>query len=181
MRRAHGEGGGCAVAVAGLEWLRRPLQVMRRREQRGMRTLAHGEHDAGVCEARRVLDQVGWHTHIAGRRNLINRFAGLKAKVVAQKDDSRRQRMINDLKEKSVWGTAANDSVRKERERVRERGSKSKRTPPNFFLCVVDRSCLQHAGIFFIVGFQKQFVEIQKKEGSEHANLTISVVKVLDK
>jgi len=35
----------------------------------------------------------------------------LKAKVVAQKDDSRRQRMINDLKEKSVWGTAANDSL----------------------------------------------------------------------
>ena len=51
------------MAVAGLQWLRRRLQVMRRREQRGVRTLAHGEHDAGVCEAGRVLYQVG------GQRN----------------------------------------------------------------------------------------------------------------
>jgi len=51
------------VAVAGLEWPRRGLQVMRRREQRGVRTLAHSEHDAGVCEAGRVRYQVG------GRRN----------------------------------------------------------------------------------------------------------------
>ena len=36
------------VVVAGLQWLRRRLQVMRRREQRGVRTLAYGEHDTGV-------------------------------------------------------------------------------------------------------------------------------------
>ena len=48
---------------SGLQWLRRWLQVMRRRQQRGVRTLAHGQHDAGVCDAGRVLDQVG------GRRN----------------------------------------------------------------------------------------------------------------
>ena len=46
-----------------LQQLRRWLQVVRRREQRGVRTLAHGAHDAGVCEAGRVVYQVG------GRRN----------------------------------------------------------------------------------------------------------------
>ena len=51
------------MAVARLQWLRRRLQVVRRREQGGVRTLAHGAHDAGVCEAGRVLYQVG------GRRN----------------------------------------------------------------------------------------------------------------
>jgi len=43
--------------------LRRWLQVMRRRQQRGVPPWAHGAHDAGVCEAGRVVYQVG------GRRN----------------------------------------------------------------------------------------------------------------